>query len=123
MIAAGVVVVLAAASGVITALVTTHPSVGLWLALIVLVLAGGILQAASVANERRSARRISALGAGAVAVGGAAKGEIHTHVHGGYQPVDQRDADDADGDVSAVGPGAIAVGGDAEGISTDVTDT
>jgi hypothetical protein len=119
MIASGVVVVLAAASGVITALVTTHPSVGLWLALGVLVLAGGILQAASVAKERRSARRIGAFGAGAVAVGGTAKGGIRTHVHGG-KPAKQPDS--ADGDVTAAGPGAIAIGGDAEGISTDVTD-
>jgi hypothetical protein len=116
-VAVGVSVVAAAASGVVTALVTAHSSWGLWVALVVLVVVGAVAQAAVSAGERRSARRISASGAGAVAVGGSA-GEIRTQVRG------EAAATGAPGgeDVVASGPGAVGVGGDAAGpISTDVS--
>jgi hypothetical protein len=54
--AAGVSAVAAAAAGVVTALVTAHPSLGLWVALGVLVVIGAGLQAAAVAGERRVSR-------------------------------------------------------------------
>jgi hypothetical protein len=52
--AAAVAVVLGAASGVVTALVSAHSAWGLWAALAVLVLVGAVLQGAVVAGERRS---------------------------------------------------------------------
>ena len=116
-VAAGVSFFAAAASGVITALVTAHSSWGLWVALGVLVVVGAIAQAAVIAGERRSARRISASGAGAVAVGGSA-GEIRTRVRG---EVAATGAPGGEG-VAASGPGAVGVGGDAAGpVSTDVS--
>jgi hypothetical protein len=116
-VAAGVSFIAATASGLVTALVTAHSSWGLWVALGVLVVVGAVGQAAVIAGERRSARRISASGAGAVAVGGSA-GEIRTRVRG------EAAAAGAPGgeSVTASGPGAVGVGGDAEGtISTDVS--
>ena len=117
-VAAGVSVVLAAASGVATALVTSHSSIGLWVALGVLVMTGAGLQVAVAAGDRRrSSPRVVASAAGAVAVGGSA-GEIITRAHGGHGPAVVANA----GDVVAAGPGAVAVGGDAGGpVSTEVT--
>ncbi|MGH3274402.1 MAG: hypothetical protein ACRDNZ_08810, partial [Streptosporangiaceae bacterium] len=51
----------AAAAGLVTALVTARPSIGLWVALGLLVIIGAVLQAAVVTSERRSTRRDSAL--------------------------------------------------------------
>jgi hypothetical protein len=116
--AAGISFVLAAASGVVTALVTAHSSRGLWVALGVLVVVGGVLQAALTVNERRSPGRVAASGAGAVAVGGSAS-KISTRVTGSHGPAVTPDGDG----VTASGPGAIGVGGDVTGpLSTDVTD-
>jgi hypothetical protein len=115
-VAGGVSVIVAAASGVVTALVTTHPSRGLWVALGVVVIVGAVLQGAVTYGDRRKAGRVSAPGAGAVAVGGSA-GEIRTKVHGSYGPPAVQGQDG----VTASGPGAVAVGGDAGPVSTDVT--
>ena len=118
-VAGGVSVIAAAAAGLVTALVTAHSSLGLWVALGALVVVGALLQAAVIAGERRSERRVTASGAGAVAVGGSA-GEIRTRVRGAVALSGPPD----EGDVLAYGPGAVSVGGDAAGlISTDVSDS
>ena len=59
-VAAGVTVVVAAASGVITVVVTTHPSRGLWVALGVMVIMGAVLQAAVTYGERRKPQKVEA---------------------------------------------------------------
>jgi hypothetical protein len=116
-VAAGVSVVVAGAGGVVTALVTAHPSAGLWVALSVLLVVGGILQVVVSAGDRRSSRAVTASGAGAVAVGGSA-GTIRTRVHGEHGPAGKPDGDG----VAAAGPGSVAVGGDAAGpVSTEIT--
>jgi hypothetical protein len=102
---------------VVTALVTSHPSRGLWVALAVLVIAGAGLQVAVTYSERRE-RRVAASGAGAVAIGGSARGEIRTRVH---QSHDVAAATGDQGGVTASGPGAVGVRGDAGAVSTDVT--
>lgn len=117
-VAAGISVIVATASGVVTALVTTHPSRGLWVALAVVVIVGAVLQTAITYGDRRKAGRVDASGAGAVAVGGSA-GEIRTRArwsHGSPAVPDDQNG------VIASGPGAVGIGGDAKGpISTDVT--
>ena len=116
-LAAGMSVVVAGAVGVVTALVTAHPSAGLWVALGVLLVVGGVLQVLVVARDRRSSRAVTASGAGAVAVGGSA-GQIRTRVRGDPGPAGRPDGDG----VAAAGPGSVAVGGDAAGpVSTEVT--
>jgi hypothetical protein len=116
-VAGGVSVVVAAATGVVTALVTAHSSAGLWAALAVLVAVGGVLQAAVIGLERRLASPVVAWGAGAVAVGGSA-GEIRTRVRGAAASSASRRWDG----VVAPGAGAISVGGEAAGpMSTDVS--
>jgi hypothetical protein len=118
-VAAGVSVVVAGASGVVTGLVTAHPSAGLWVALSVLLVVGGILQVAVARGDRQSSRAVTASGTGAVAVGGTAR-EIRTNVRGGVGTGRQPDGDG----VTATGAGSVAIGGDATGpVSTDVTDT
>lgn len=118
-VAAGGSFVLAAASGVVTALATAHSSPGVWVALGVLVVVGGVLQAAVTINERRSSGRVAAAGAGAVAVGGSAN-KISTHVTGSSTPAVTPSGEG----VTASGPGAVSVGGDVSGpVSTDVADT
>jgi hypothetical protein len=118
-LAAGVSFVLAAAVGVVTALVTAHSSPGLWAALGVIVCVGGALQGAVTVNERRAAGRVSASGAGAVAVGGSAA-EIRTRVEGSHGSAATPGGDG----VTASGPGAVGVGGDVTGsVSTEVTGT
>jgi hypothetical protein len=118
-IAAGISVVVAGASGVVTGLVTAHPSRGLWVALGVLVVVGGVIQAVITVAPRRSPA--AALGSGAVAVGGDVKAEIRTRVQGmtgSFQDVPDK------GGVVASGPGAVGVGGDVSSpVSTDVTGT
>lgn len=116
-VAAGVSAVAAAGAGLVTALVTTHPSWGLWVALAVAVVVGASTQAVAAAGDRR---RVSASGVGSVAVGGSAH-EIHTRVAAGRAtPFGGPDTGDG---VAASAPGSVAVGGDATGpISTDVTD-
>jgi hypothetical protein len=115
--AAGITFVLAAASGVVTALVTAHSSRGLWVALGVLVVVGAALQAAVTINDRKTGR-VAASGAGSVAVGGSAA-TVSTRVTGSHGP---GGAPGEDG-VSASGPGAVGVGGDVTGsVSTQVTE-
>ncbi len=118
-VAAGASVIVAAVIGVVTALVTAHPSWGLWVALGVAVIVGAVLQAVVTYGERERTRRIEASGAGAVAVGGSTQQEIRTRVRGKrVSPTDP----DRRGDVTASGPGSVGVGGDAAGpISTEVT--
>ena len=117
-IAAGISVIVAAASGVVTSVVTTHPSRGLWVGLGVAVILGAVLQAALTFGDGKKPQRAEASGAGAVAVGGSAQG-ISTHVRGTHGPAE---APSGRGEVSAWGLGAVSIGGDAGGrISTDVT--
>lgn len=118
-VAAGVSVVVAGASGVVTGLVTAHPSAGLWVALSVLLVVGGVLQVVVSRGDRDSSRAVMASGSGAVAVRGSA-GKIRTNVRGRLSAAPQPDGDG----VAATGPGSVAVGGDATGpVSTDITDT
>jgi hypothetical protein len=129
-VAAGVSVILGAVSGVVTALVTTHPSRGLWTALGVAVVVGAALQVAVTYRENSTTRsdsadaadkrrHVEASGAGAVAIGGAAKEAIQTHVHGIH---DAPTASGAHDGVAASGAGAVGIGSDAAGtVSTDVT--
>jgi hypothetical protein len=115
---AGVSVVLAAVCGVVTALVTAHPSRGLWVGLGVAVVAGAVSQAAVTYGERRERGRVEASGTGAVAVGGSARGAIRTRVRGGRVPPAVPSGQDG---VIASGPGSVSVGGEAGPVSTDVT--
>ena len=70
-------------------------------------------------NERRSSGRVTASGAGAVAVGGSAD-KISTHVTGTSTPAGTPSGEG----VTASGPGAVGVGGDVSGpVSTEVTET
>jgi len=115
---AGLSVVLATVCGVVTALVTAHSSLGLWVALGVAVAAGAVSQAAVTYGERHKHGRVGASGAGAVAVGGSSRGEIRTRVSGNRLPSAVPGGQDG---VVAPGPGAVGIGGDAEGpVSTDV---
>ena len=115
--AAGVSFVLAAACGVVTALVTAHSSRGLWVALGVLVIVGAALQVAVTMNGQRAPGRVTASGPGSVAVGGSA-GKISTRVTGVRRPAVTPGGDG----VTASGPGAVGVGGDVTGpVSTEVT--
>lgn len=117
-IAAGAAFVLAAGSGLVAALVAAGPSLGLWVALGVLVITGAVLQGVVTAAERRARPRVLSSAAGAVAVGGSAR-EVRTRVQGGHDVPVAADG----GEVTASGPGAVSIGGDAAGlISTDVTD-
>jgi hypothetical protein len=117
--AAGVSFVLAAVCGVVTALVTAHSSPGLWAALGVLVIVGAVLQVAVTVNERHAGGRVTASGAGSVAVGGSA-GAITTRVTGSQKP----GVVSGEEGVTATGPGAVGVGGDVTGpVSTEVTET
>jgi hypothetical protein len=114
---AGISAAVAAASGVLTSLVTQHPSRGLWVGLIVLVVAGGLAQAVLTLPARRSSGGTAAYGAGSVAVRGSA-GEIRTHVTGHVEPT----RSPSEREISALGTGAISVGGDVSGsASTEVT--
>jgi hypothetical protein len=118
-VAAGVSVVLAAVIGVVTAVVTAHPSRGLWVALGVVVIVGAGLQTVVTYGERRQAPRVRSSGAGAVAIGGSARAPVQTHVHGSHGlPAVAEEHDD----VIASGPGAVSIGGDVTApVSTDVT--
>ncbi len=110
-------VVLAAVCGVVTSLVTAHPSSGLWVGLGVVVVAGAVSQAAVTLGERRERGQVEASGAGSVAVGGSARRRITTRVHGsGVPPM----VPGSQGGVIASGLGAVSIGGDAGPISTDV---
>jgi hypothetical protein len=116
-VAGGMSVVVAAAIGVVTALVTARSSAGLWAALAALVVVGGVVQAAVIGLERRPVPPVVASGAGAVAVGGSA-GEIRTRVRG----AEASSASSRWAGVVAPGAGAISVGGEAAGpMSTDVS--
>lgn len=132
-LAAGASVVLAAIIGVITALVTTHSSRGLWVGLGVLIVAGAALQVGITLTERRPSKdpqltgqahkqtAAAAHGAGSVAVGGSTHSSIQTRVQGSAASTAPTDKHDG---VVASGDGSVAVGGDASGlISTEVTDS
>lgn len=118
-IAAGVTVIVAAVTGVVTVLVTAHPSKGLWAALCAAVIIGAALQAVVTYSEKGKSQRVKASGAASVAIGGSAQQEIRTRVRGTH--ISPTEPDKKDG-VIASGPGSVGVGGDAAGpISTDVT--
>jgi hypothetical protein len=113
-------VIAASLIGIVTALVTTRPSQGLWIALGVLVIVGAALQAAVTYSARDKSKRVQASGVASVAIGGSARREIRTRVHGNHVSPVELDARDG---VAASGPGAVAVGGDAAGpISTELVD-
>jgi hypothetical protein len=85
-VAAGISTVAAGAAGVVTALATAHPSAGLWAALSVLVVGGAVLQAAVVAGERRSARRVGGASGeelGSDGGGAADTGAVRNTISGG----------------------------------------
>lgn len=114
---AGLSVILASVCGVVTALVTAHPSRGLWVALAVVVVAAATSQVVMTYGERRDRGRVEASGAGAVAVGGTSRGEIRTRAYGGPQTPALPARQDG---VSATGLGAVSIGGDTDGpVSTD----
>jgi hypothetical protein len=116
-LAAGAAFLAAAGSGVLSALVTADSSLGLWIALGVLIATGAVLQGLVTAAERRTRPHVLASGPGAVAVGGSA-GEVGTRVKGGFGSPTRADA----ADINASGPGAVSIGGDATGpVTTDVT--
>ena len=116
--AGGVSFAVATAVGVVTSLVTAHPSAGLWAALGALVMVGGGLQVVAAVGDRRPEGRVVAGGPGSVAVGRSAT-EIRTHISGEHgKPAEPGER----GGITAAGPGSIAVGGDATGrVQTDVT--
>jgi hypothetical protein len=125
-VAAGFSVVVGAVIGVVTALATTHPSLGLWVALAVAVVVGAILQIALSRRDHGPSPHVKASAPGAVAVGGSVHGGIFTRVFSkrvGGSPVSPVEPAKQDG-VAASAPGSAAVGGDVGGpISTDVTGT
>ncbi|MEU9414708.1 hypothetical protein [Streptomyces sp. NPDC051000] len=102
---------LAAAVGVVINLVTDSPSWGLWVALVVLVLAGAGTQLYLNDGAPTTALPVQALGHGSVAVGGTAHGPIVTRVSG---PSTAGQAGAGHG-VTATGPGSVAIGGDSLG--------
>jgi hypothetical protein len=115
---AGISVIVASVTGVVTALVTAHPSRGLWVALGVVVAVGGLLQVVVSYRDNGRTGQAQASGPGAVAIGGSA-GKIMTHVSGTYAPPS---AAERSYGVLASGPGSVSVGGDATGaISTEFT--
>lgn len=107
-VAAGAAFAVAACCGVLGALIAAAPSVGLWVALGVLVIVGAALQGAVTASEHRSGRRVLALGAGAVAAGGSAQ-DVRTKVHGAPSAVARMEA----GEVIATAVGDSSDKGDA----------
>ena len=119
-IAAGVSVVVAAAVGVVTTLVTQHSSWGLWVALGVLVILGAVLQAAVTGRDRAQSSKVLASGSGAMAIGGSV-GEIHTKVRASRKTRAVHASED--GGIVATGPGAMSIGGDVSKAWTDVAET
>ncbi|MGW9024714.1 hypothetical protein ACWGQ5_10845 [Streptomyces sp. NPDC055722] len=116
-VAAGLSVVVAAASGLVTNVVTERRGIAWWVGLVVLVVVGALLQG-WLSLKERAEPSVSASGPGAVAVGGTSRGPVETRVSGvsAGQP---RTAGDTG--VSASGPGAVAVGRDVEdAVRTDV---
>ena len=117
-VAAGLSVIVAAIGGVVTALVTTHPSLGLWVALGVAAVTGAALQVMVTYDEHGKARRVLASGAASVAVGGSTQQEIRTRVRATHLPATETEKWQG---VAASGPGAVGVGGNATGpISTEL---
>jgi hypothetical protein len=115
-------VIAAAVSGVVTSLVTAHPSSGLWVGLVVVVIVGAVLQGVVSYGENKRRQRVEASGAGAVAVGGSARQGIQTRVIQ-KQAAAAPPRTGEPSTVAASGPGSVAVGGDMDGpVATDVTD-
>lgn len=115
-VAAGAAFAAASGSGVVAALVAARPSLGLWVALGVLVTVGAALQSAVTATERRRKPGVLASGAGAVAVGGSAR-EVRTYVRGAAPGRIVAE----NSEVTASDLGSVAVGGDVTGpVVTDV---
>jgi hypothetical protein len=118
-VAAFLTVVAAAATGLVTNVVTDKPLWAWWVAFAILVAVGASLQyyLSRDGSPEDSARPTTALGAGSVSIGGSSRATIKTRVVGRAQlnsPVQPHG-------VTATGPGAVAVGGDAEGpIETEI---
>lgn len=113
-VAAGATVVVAAASGVVTNIATQEASWAWWVGLGALVIVGVLLQL--LIGLLDADRKVTASGAGAVAVGGSARKKITTRVKGVGAAGSSRA-----GGVSASGAGSVTVGQDSEGeISTEI---
>lgn len=118
-VAAFLTVVVAAATGLVTNIVTDKPLWAWWVAFTILVAVGASLQyyLSRDGTPEDSARPTMALGVGSVSIGGSSKATIKTRVAGQAQlntPVQSHG-------VSATGPGSVAVGGDADGaIETEI---
>lgn len=111
--AAAVAFAAAALSGVLAAVVANDKSLGLWIAVGVLIIIGALSQGIVTAFEPR--RRIVASGAGAVAIGGSSSATVQTRSRG-----DAGGRTKAEGDIAASAPGAVSIAGDSSGpVSTD----
>ncbi len=116
MIMAGVI---AAATGLVTNMVTDDPSGAWWAALAILILFGVVpqiyLHSSASSGDRPPV--VQAAGTGSVAVGGSSYERISTNVVG----IAGVEGQTAGRGISASGAGAVAVGGEATGIiETDV---
>jgi hypothetical protein len=117
---AGISAAVAAIIGVVTSLISAHPSSGLWAALAVAIVLGGSLQAIVTYGDGRGKGKdsVQASGAGAVAIGGSAS-SVSTHVSGRHNSAGQIGSGHG---VSASGPGSVSVGGNASGyISSEIS--
>jgi hypothetical protein len=117
-VAAGIAFILAAGSGVVAAFIAAQPSWGLWVALAVLVILGGIMQGIASLSERHSRSRVLASGAAAVAVGGSAR-SVRTRASGTHVPPESTTEN---AEITASGPGSVSVGDNAEFIVTQQSD-
>ena len=108
---ASATVVVAAATGIVTNVLSSSWTLTWWLALGVLVVLGVGLQ---LLVGKKSI--VSSTGPGAVGVGGSTSKRVTTRVRG------KHGSGEVDGEISAAGPGSVAIGGNADGeISTDVS--
>jgi hypothetical protein len=118
-IAAGASVVIAAAVGVLTNLVTDRWQPALVLALLALVLAVAALEIWLAMSAARSHGDVAAIGTGSVAVGRNNEADISTKVRLSADPKSSTPVKPEQ--VSSPGPGAVAIGGDnSSHISTDI---
>lgn len=108
---ASATVALAAATGIVTNVLSSSWTLTWWLALGVLVVLGIGLQ--FLVGKKAA---VSSTGPGAVAVAGSTAKRVTTRVRG------KQGSGQVKGEISAAGPGSVAIGGDAGGeISTDVS--
>jgi hypothetical protein len=113
---AGASVVIAAATGLVTNIVTEKPLWGWCIGLGALIIIGVAVQV-WLSLGQSSAMQVNATGAGSVAIAGSAKGAVRTHVSGSAQDPSTAKAEQG---ILAHGPGSVAIGGDAGTVETDV---